>query len=530
MVNCGEEVDDITDQDGLLWNKDKVYTPGSWGHTGMWSKTWVPGIMMATDKTFLYNWSAHGPTLDYNFDIANGIYKVTLYFVENHTYTVGGREFSASLEGLGVLNMHDIFAERGSDNAGFHEFVVDVTDGQLNINLTADTMVACLQAISIEHQVVMPTSTFTPTETPVYTPGPYEKRINCGTNSQYIDTAGKVWQADRPYQVGDFGYEFGTAFGSARDIVGTNDHDLYHAWRENVPLYSFDVPNGDYYVRLLFSERKYNSPNTRSFSCDVEGVNAFTDMDLWQECYDIYGLGLGVHSAYEVVVPSVLVTDGTLNIVFTQSLDRAFISAIEIIEKIPPTFTPTVTKTVTLTETPTHTSTLTATKTITVTETLTCTDTPTLTETETKTQTLTPSETHSMTPSNTSTGTFTPTATCTQTQAISITPTPTITVMVDTGLETMLSDLVIFPNPSDGDSIGLTYDLSNIVEEVAISIYTQSYRKVFVNKNLPTTAGRHVINVPLNTRFANGIYYYIVTSKGKDFSFRKVGVFVVIKR
>lgn len=122
---------------------------------------------------------------------------------------------------------------------------------------------------------------------PVVSPGrrvgwtsPAGIAVNAGSHYQYIDAAGTVWQADRPYDVsGGWGYTGGDASLVHERIQGSPEDGLYQATREGARSYRFDVPDGEYDVRILLAET-HRQAVARTMSVEINGVPVFTDLDL----------------------------------------------------------------------------------------------------------------------------------------------------------------------------------------------------------------------------------------------------------
>ena len=79
----------------------------------------------------------------YNVPLANGEYTVKLHFAEIYWGAVGSggagsRVFDVDLEGKQVLDNYDIVAEVGTLTPVVKTYTVTLTDGQLNLSLTAD--------------------------------------------------------------------------------------------------------------------------------------------------------------------------------------------------------------------------------------------------------------------------------------------------------------------------------------------------------------------------------------------------------
>ncbi len=276
--------------------------------------------------------------------------------------------------------------------------------------------------------------TFTHTPTPAY-----EMRVNCG-GAQYTDGAGKIWQADKAFTTGSWGYEGGggAADNSANGVAGTTDDTLYQFERWGSPTYRFTLPNGTYQVTLKFAEMYFTGTGSRVFDVMIEGATVVDNLDLI--------VAAGAKTAYDVT-EIVTVSDGRLDITSSASVDGALFNAISIVgysvQPNTPTYTQSATYTKTFTRTYTRTATRTATRTITATATRTSTAVIPLTNTATRTATITNTPYWSLTATRTSTATVTntkqadtPTFTATRTitpsptnsRTITTTITPTVTV------------------------------------------------------------------------------------------------------
>ena len=104
--------------------------------------------------------------------------------------------------------------------------------------------------------------------------------VNAGSHYQYVDASGIVWEADHPYRQGGWGYIGGETRLRHHRIYGTNEDALYQVERIGAEQYRFDVPDGDYDVRLLFVEQEYDRPGQRVFDVEVNGQQVFRGLDL----------------------------------------------------------------------------------------------------------------------------------------------------------------------------------------------------------------------------------------------------------
>ena len=145
----------------------------------------------------------------------------------------------------------------------------------------------------------------TPTPTPAF-----QTRLNCG-GGWFTDDLGRVWQPDRKYTPGGYGYDpvnTGAAFSTDREIAGTEDDPLYQTERAGGE-YRFDLPNGTYEVTLLFTEFvQHLFEGDRVFDVLLEGQAKLQYFDIYAEAGGRY-----------IALPKVLnvhVGDGQLNLTY----------------------------------------------------------------------------------------------------------------------------------------------------------------------------------------------------------------------
>jgi len=146
-------------------------------------------------------------------------------------------------------------------------------------------------------------------------------RINAG-GGDYTDGNGNLWSAD-------YGYNTGNVFSTTNAISGTTDDTLYQRERWDSGgspelMYSFDVPNGDYTVNLLFDEAYSGTfgVGLRVFDVLIEGQPVSNDLDIYSEA----GSNAALVKSYPVTV-----SDGQLNIEFLHVVENPKVNAIEVI-------------------------------------------------------------------------------------------------------------------------------------------------------------------------------------------------------
>ncbi|MCS7469296.1 PQQ-binding-like beta-propeller repeat protein [Stieleria sp. ICT_E10.1] len=131
-------------------------------------------------------------------------------------------------------------------------------------------------------------------------------------------------QSDRPSRPEPPSREVPPQRGSAPEITGAENAELFQSERWGMTGFAYKVPSGNYLAKLYFAET-YNGitdAGQRVFTFNVEG-KPFKDFDIWAKAG-------GPRKAYVESVP-VEVTDGELNITFTRQVENPAIKAIEIV-------------------------------------------------------------------------------------------------------------------------------------------------------------------------------------------------------
>jgi hypothetical protein len=294
-INCGKTAaGNFTGSDGTVYVPDSM-PPASGGTATVGASYAIAGT---TDDTLFdsYRWGTHA----YNIPIGNGTYQVTLRFSDNAT-AANVRKFNVAIEGAAVLTNFDIFAEVGTNTVCDKVFTVPVSDGTLNIQFTNVTGNAKINAI------VVKTVPFVPTMIAA---------IDCGKTAagNFTGSDGIVYVPDSvPPASG------GTAtVGASYAIAGTTDDTLFDSYRYGTHSYNLSVANGNYEVRLRFSDNA-TAANVRKFNVAIEGAAVLTNFDIFAE------VGTNTVCDKVFIVP---VTDGILNIQFTNVTNNAKINAI----------------------------------------------------------------------------------------------------------------------------------------------------------------------------------------------------------
>jgi parallel beta-helix repeat protein len=150
-----------------------------------------------------------------------------------------------------------------------------------------------------------------------------------------INAGGPQYTASDGVYAADAYFSGGSTFSNTKAIASTVDDTLYNTERYGNPFsYNIPIQNGTYTVTLKFVETYLTGPGQRSFSVSAEGTTALSNIDIYAAA--------GADTAYDRTFP-VTVSDGTLNLVFSASVENAKVNAIKVVPASSPTPTPTPT-------------------------------------------------------------------------------------------------------------------------------------------------------------------------------------------
>ncbi len=221
-----------------------------------------------------------------------------------------------------------------------------VVDGSESGSYTMD--VHC-QPLPVTTPTLTPTRTATatagpsPTPTPTRTPGgssiiylpivrkpSLEFLVDCGAATDYLDSTAQLWLADRAYTAGGWGFVgyTDTWFTNQDIIVDTPGlMPVYQTVRFGDAFgYQFEVPSGDYDVKLYFAEIFHDNAGRRVFDVILEGQTVLDNFDIF--------VAAGGEKLRSVVRSfTIRVGDGQLNVDFDSVVDLAMINAIRVTKR-----------------------------------------------------------------------------------------------------------------------------------------------------------------------------------------------------
>ena len=146
-VNAGGPA--YRDTKGQSWSADYGFNTGSLSHSA------PSATVTGTSDPSLFKSARVGvattPDLQYQFAVANGLYKVNVYLAETYYTKVGSRIFDVQMQGATVFSGVDIFAQAGLDHPLVKSAQVSVTGGEITIRFAhrANANVPVISAIEI---------------------------------------------------------------------------------------------------------------------------------------------------------------------------------------------------------------------------------------------------------------------------------------------------------------------------------------------------------------------------------------------
>lgn len=238
-VNCGGPA--YTDQLGHTWNADRhLSSPKTWGSTS-WTDNFkeMPAMFGSQRRTFdaiagtadwsLFQTFRYGRNqLQYHFPVANGNYRVELYFTEPW-YGIGGmnckgwRLFDVAVNGKTFIHNLDIWNEAGADKALKKVLNVKVTNGQLNIgfpNVASGQAVISAIAIALVDQRIKGTpASATLMQNLVVNGAPASRQWQLNT---WMDSGDKLY-TDAPFTIAQLPANlYGAEWLSPPEIISPN--------------------------------------------------------------------------------------------------------------------------------------------------------------------------------------------------------------------------------------------------------------------------------------------------------------------
>jgi predicted SAM-dependent methyltransferase len=273
----------------------------------------------SASKDALFQSERSGKNLRYSIPVPNGKYIVKTYHNElwfgksGPSAKTGRRVFDISLEGNLVKKSFDLFVASGNKQTVLVFEKVEVTDGVLNLDLSASENNASISGISIIGEAVKETKPATVTSR-------FALYLNAGSNVA-ANHAGFSFEGD---QKNSSYYNSSSTFSNS----SASKDALFQTERSAKNLrYSIPVPNGKYTVKTYHNELWFgkSGPSAKAgrrvFDISLEGK-------LVKKSFDLF---LATSNKQTVLVfEQVEVTDGFLNLDLSASENNATVSGVSI--------------------------------------------------------------------------------------------------------------------------------------------------------------------------------------------------------
>ncbi len=116
--------------------------------------------------------------------------------------------------------------------------------------------------------------------------GNYGVRINIGSE-EYKDKKGNLWNADKAYTKGYWGclnFPQTDVLSTSHSIINTLDTELFQTIRMGEELiYRFDLPKGDYIIRLLFAEIYWETSCAEQQDVYIQDKKVLENFNIYDE-------------------------------------------------------------------------------------------------------------------------------------------------------------------------------------------------------------------------------------------------------
>ncbi|MDQ7817220.1 MAG: malectin domain-containing carbohydrate-binding protein [Melioribacteraceae bacterium] len=149
-------------------------------------------------------------------------------------------------------------------------------------------------------------------------------RINVGGNAFNTYLKDQTYKPD----TSKYGFNEGMQASTNESISNTDDDPVFQSELNGIAKYFVHVPNGKYFVRLLFSENYFSEAGKRVFDIYAEGKLLFDDLDVFSEA--------GQKKAVTKIIPTVEVLDGILELHFSAEIQRPILNGV-VIDYLGPT-------------------------------------------------------------------------------------------------------------------------------------------------------------------------------------------------
>ena len=311
-IRAGYSGGPYLDRFGRLWQSDRYFKDG-----GVFDSNNHP--ILGTREPRIYETRREG-AFSYDIPLAPGAYELRLHFAETlygESNAAGGGEtsrlFNVSINGVKALDMFDVIADAGANEADVRAFndVSPAADGKLHLQFEAHTNLAFVNAIEV-------------------TPGVPRRMVPirmAAREQAYTAPDGRVWSPDW--------YASGGQLVARTDAVaGAEDPELFRSERFGNLRYVIPAPPGKYAVTLYFAEQWFGPGKAagggigdRQFDIFCNGIALRRNFDIFREAG---GSNRAIKLTFHALTPN---AQGKLAISLIPVRNYASINAIEVTDE-----------------------------------------------------------------------------------------------------------------------------------------------------------------------------------------------------
>ena len=251
-IRCGASKD-YTDANGVVWTADSYFNGGK-------AISGLSDEFAKENHLELFQYGRSGSKFGYSIPVEPGVYCIRLRFYEPQMKYILERPFNLTVNGKQVLDNFDINqAARGSQKVydRLVRYIVPNGDGRIDLQFTGgweptqNSSEALIQAIEV-----------TPETKPCV-------RIDAGSDTDYVDWNGFVYDADAHYQGGDAIKAAGWVEHATPTLY---DQGIYHTARSGRSFsYRVSLPDGLYSIHLKFAELWLKELGQRPMDIEING-------------------------------------------------------------------------------------------------------------------------------------------------------------------------------------------------------------------------------------------------------------------
>jgi hypothetical protein len=254
-ILCGADAPYV-DSNGNAWQQDRFFSGG----TATATSTTIEAAQPTEGDQTLYQHGRMGKDFSYSIPVQPGLYALRLKFAEPSNAWFFERPINVDLNGKRVMQNGDVCQAAKGCHRAYEKvlrYVVPDADGKLTLRFSSGEGPLKRQELAIVQAIEI-----LPEARPAV-------RIHCGSETNFIDWNGTVWNADAAF---DGGKTIRSDAAVSQASPTLFDQELYRTARTGrMVRYSVPVQPGLYAVHLKFAELWLKQPGGRPMSIKING-------------------------------------------------------------------------------------------------------------------------------------------------------------------------------------------------------------------------------------------------------------------